>query len=82
MSGFSEPYVLKRNRNGGEVIVYIRQHIPSKMIEKHVFPHYMEDLFVELSFRKCKCLLLEHTIHKAFDTYTSYEKRFTYNISL
>ena len=35
----------------------------------------MEDLFVELSFRKCNWLLLEHTIHKAFDTYTNYEKR-------
>ena len=34
MNDFSEPYRHNRNRNGGGVLIYIREDIPSK----HVFP--------------------------------------------
>ena len=43
-----------RNRNGGGFMIYIREDIPSKRLDEHVFPYDMEGLFVELSFRKCK----------------------------
>ena len=59
VNGFSEPYRVDRNRNGGWVMIYIREDIPSKQIDKHVFPDDMEGLFVELNFRKCKWLLFE-----------------------
>ena len=29
------PYRLDRNRNGGGIIIYVREHIPSKILEKH-----------------------------------------------
>ena len=32
-------------------------HIPSKPLDKHVFPYDMEGLFAELNFKKCKWLL-------------------------
>ena len=50
------PYRLNRNRNGGGVIIYIREHIPSKILEKHKLHHDIEDIFIELNFRKAKWL--------------------------
>ena len=72
-------------------MVYIREDIPSKLLDKHVFPYDMEGLFVELNLRKCKWLLFGtyhspsqadicyfDNVDKAFDTCSSYEKTFTY----
>ena len=69
-------------------MVYIREDIPSKQLDKHVFPYDKVGLFVELNFRKCKWLLFRtyhppsqediyyfDNLDKAFDTYSSYEKR-------
>ena len=57
IDGLSTPYRLDRNRNGGGIITYIRQDIPSIIVTKHCFPKDIEALFIELNFRKCKCLL-------------------------
>ena len=70
-------------------MIYIREGIPSKRLDKHVFPFNMEGLFVELNFRKCKWLLFGtyhlpsqadiyyfDNLDKVFDTYSSYEKRY------
>ena len=87
MSGFSESYRLDRNRNGRGVMIYIREDIPSKRLDKHVFLYDKEGLFVELNFRKSKWLLFGtyhppsqadiyylDNLDKGFDTYSSYEK--------
>ena len=58
VDGFSEPFRIDRNRSGGGVMIYVRDVIPSKFLTKHFFPNDIEDLFVELNFRKCKWLLL------------------------
>ena len=86
VNGFSGPYI---NRKEGGVMVHIREYIPSKLLDKHVFPYDVEGLFVELNFRKCKWLLFGtyhppsqadiyyfDNLDKAFDTYSSYDKRF------
>ena len=57
MDGFSKPYRLDRNKNGGGVMIFIRDTISSKILEKHIFPNDVESIFVELNFRKCKWLL-------------------------
>ena len=57
IDGFSIPYRLDRNRNGGGVIVYIREDIPSKLLLKFSFKEDIEGLFVEINFRKSKWLL-------------------------
>ena len=59
VDGFPKPYHLDKNRNGGGVIVYVREDIPSKTLTKHVLPTDIEALFIELNFRKCKWLLSE-----------------------
>ena len=52
MDGFSLPYRLDRNRNGGGVVIFVKEDIPSKLLTKHNFPSDVEGLFVELNFRK------------------------------
>ena len=58
VDGFSMPYRQDKNRNGGGIMIYIRDDIPSILLTKHVFPDDVEGLFVELNFRKSKLLLM------------------------
>ena len=46
VDGFSTPYRFDRNRNGGGIIIYIREDIPSKIITKHCFPKDIETFFL------------------------------------
>ena len=55
--GFSKPCRLDRNRNGGGVIMYVREDIPSKILTKYVLATDIEVLFIELNFRRSKWLL-------------------------
>ena len=84
VEGFTTPYRLDRNHNGGGVIIYVRDDIPSKILEKHKLPQDIEGMFTELNFRKIKWLLFG-TYHpslndqyyfvaldKALDCYSSY----------
>ena len=57
MDGFCKPYRFDRNENGGEVMVYIRDTTPSKILEKHICPNDIECIFIGLNLRKCKWLL-------------------------
>ena len=50
-------YRLHRNRNGGGVIIFVKEDIPSKFLTKHNFSSDVEGLFVELNFRKSKYFL-------------------------
>ena len=52
--GFGEPYRFERNGKGGGILLYIRDDIPSKLIESKMT---IEDLFVEINLRKKKWLL-------------------------
>ena len=87
VEGFTMPYRLDRNRNGGGVIVYVREDIPSKILEKHKLPQDVEGMFVELNFRKIKWLLFGtyhspsqneqyyfEALDKALDCYSSYDR--------
>ena len=87
VDGFSMPYRQDRNRNGGGILIYIRDSIPNKLLTKFVFPGDIEGLSVELNFRKSKWYLMgayhpplqsnsyfvEH-LDKALDVYSNYEK--------
>ena len=57
VTGFSVPYRLDRNRTGGGIMIFIHDDIPSRVLTKHVLPDDIEDLFIELNFRKTKWLL-------------------------
>ena len=57
LKGFTMPYRVDRNHNGGGVIIYDRKDIPSRISEKYKLPQDVEGMFVELNFRKMKWLL-------------------------
>ena len=57
IEGYSEPYRVDRNREGGGVLVYVREDIPSKILCKHHFTKYVEGMFIEINLRKTKLLL-------------------------
>ena len=57
IDGFTAPYRLDRNIHGGGVLVYIREDIPSKQLNCHIFPEDIEGIFVEINLRKTKWLL-------------------------
>ena len=44
IDGYSEPYRLDRNRNGGGVMIYVREDIPSRLLNKHTFTNTIEGL--------------------------------------
>ena len=47
-----------RDNNGGGVIVFVREDIPSKVLQRHVLPGDAEVLPIEINLRKTKFLLL------------------------
>ena len=50
LTGYSVPYRLDRNRDGGGVMIYVREDIPSKLLTKHNFTKSIEGLFIEINF--------------------------------
>ena len=57
ISGYSKPYRLDRNRNGGGIIIYIREDIPSKQINLLKLPDDIENIFIEVNLYKTKWLM-------------------------
>ena len=57
MSGFCKPYRLNRYSNGGGLMLYIREDIPSRLLTEYKPPENVECLFVEINIRKKKWLL-------------------------
>ena len=56
LQGFWDPYQFDRYRNGGGIMLYIREDIPSRLIEKKL-RNNSEYFFVEINLRKKKSLL-------------------------
>ena len=56
MDGFSKPYRFGRNKHRERVMVYIRDTVPSKILERQL-PSDIECFLIELNFRKCRWLL-------------------------
>ena len=54
IEGFTPPYRLDRNCHGGGILVYVREDIPSKLIE---MDGSIESISIELNLRKKKWLV-------------------------
>ena len=52
VTGFSVPYKLDQNRNGGGIMIFIRDDIPSRMLTKHVFPDDIAGLFISITWTR------------------------------
>ena len=66
-------------------MIFIRDTISRKILEKHICPNDVESIFIELNFRKCKWLLCRtyhppsqsdeyffNNLEKALDTFSKY----------
>ena len=51
LEGYTTPYRLDRNANGGGILLYIREDIPSKLLNTDLS---IEGFFVEIRLRKKK----------------------------
>ena len=58
MNGFETAYRLDRNTHGGVVMIYIREHLPCKLIQFSNKPNDIQGIFFELALRKNKWLLV------------------------
>ena len=58
------------NRNGGGLLVIIREDIPCKELKSHSFAQDTEGIFIEINSRKCKWLLFAtHHPPSQYDKY-------------
>ena len=83
--------VIDRNRNGGGVLIYVREDIPSKELSKHIFPDVvfsMEDtkgpiegIFLEINLRKCKWLLFG-TYHRPYQDDEYYLEKISHALDI
>ena len=55
IDGFAKPFHRDRNKNGGGVMIFIRDDIPSKV---NFVPSDIECLFIELNIREAKWLVV------------------------
>ena len=58
MKSYSKPYRLDRNSKGGGIILYVREDIPSKLINSSCTNHGKEYFLDELNLRKQKWLII------------------------
>ena len=52
IEGFHSPFRFDRNRNGGGILLYVREDIPAKLLS-HDFPS-AESFFIEINLHKKK----------------------------
>ena len=58
MKSYSKPYRLDRNCKVGSIILYVREDIPSKLINSSCIDHDKEYFLVELNLRKQEWLII------------------------
>ena len=58
IEGFSKPIRLDRNRNGGGLIIFVRDGLPCKELKPRKLYPDLECTFFELRIRQCKWLVV------------------------
>ena len=56
--GYSVPFRLDRTGNGGGIMLYVKEHIPCRMLSKFTFEKEIEAFAIEINLRKVKWLLV------------------------
>ena len=67
IDGYRKPYRKDRTKNGGGVLVYVKEDIPSKELPRYSLPDDIEGIFFEINLRKTKWLMFGsyHPPHKS-----------------
>ena len=56
--GYSVPLGLDRTGNGEGIMLFLKEHIPCRMLSKFIFEKLIEAFVIEISLRKVKWLLV------------------------
>ena len=73
LNGYSKPYRLGCSSNGGGILLYVINDIPSRLLTDYEIKHFLELFFVGVNIRKKKWLLscsYNHTKVISPTTYT------------
>ena len=57
VEGFSTPFRLDQNKNGGGIILYIRSYIIASKLTSFTFPNDIETFFIEINLKDNKWLI-------------------------
>ena len=57
IDGYSPPFRADRNKNGGGVIIYVREDKPCRELKDHPSPRNFEGIFLEINLKRSKWLL-------------------------
>ena len=57
IDGFSSPFRLDRNSSGGDIMLFVREEIPSKNLSEYKPNSSVENIFIEINLRSKKWLL-------------------------
>ena len=49
IEGYSKPFRLDRNATGGGVIIFLREDIPTNVLQKHTFGNDIESIVFEIN---------------------------------
>ena len=70
MDGFIEPFRLDRTRNGGGILLYVKNNITATLLTSYTLPEDIEALFVEIVIGNFKWLFCcSYNPHKSMITY-------------
>ena len=58
IEGYAKPLRLDRNCHGGGILFYTRNDLPCKELKAHKLPANVEGIFVEITIRKTKWLIM------------------------
>ena len=59
MEGFSPPFRLDRNVNGGGILIYVREDITCRELKDHPPLNNVEGIFLQLNLKRCKWLMFD-----------------------
>ena len=72
LNGYSKPYRLDRSSNGGGILLYVRDDIPSRLLTDYDIKDNVELFFVELTFGRRSGYLAALIIHTKVISPTTY----------
>ena len=58
IDGYKKPIRLDRNRFGGGILFFLRDDLPCKELPSHNLPNDVEGIFIEITIRKLKWLIV------------------------
>ena len=53
--GYSVPYRIDRTENGGGIMLYVKKHIPCRILSKFTLEKEIESFAIEINLRKVIC---------------------------